>query len=94
VGGEGGYSGTPLVKKLGIKPDSTLALVRAPAGFRKLLTGMPGGVRIAAAATPGTAATADLTIWFVLQGGDLDAHIARVARSMDSGWPGRRKRPA
>ena len=32
-----GYSGTPLVKKLGIKPDSTLGLVRAPAGFRKLL---------------------------------------------------------
>jgi hypothetical protein len=86
-----GYSGTPLVKKLGIRPDSTLALVRAPAGFRKLLTGMPAGVRVAAAATPGTVATADLTIWFVLQGGDLDAHIARLARSMGQGlwvaWP-------
>jgi hypothetical protein len=86
-----GYSGTPLVRKLGIKPDSTLALVRAPAGFRKLLRGMPDGVRIAAAATPGTAASADLTIWFVLRGGDLEAHIGLVAGSMGQGlwvaWP-------
>jgi hypothetical protein len=28
-----GYSGTPLVKKLGIKPDSRVLLLGAPAGF-------------------------------------------------------------
>jgi hypothetical protein len=28
-----GYSGTPLPKKLGIKPGSTLALIEAPADF-------------------------------------------------------------
>ena len=28
-----GYSGTPLARKLGIKPDSRLLLVGAPAGF-------------------------------------------------------------
>jgi hypothetical protein len=28
-----GYSGTPLVKKLGIRPDGRVALVHAPAGF-------------------------------------------------------------
>ena len=30
-----GYSGTPLGKKLGIKPGSVVALLGAPAGFAK-----------------------------------------------------------
>jgi hypothetical protein len=32
-----GYSGTPLVKKLGIKDDSSVALVNEPDGLRKEL---------------------------------------------------------
>lgn len=32
-----GYSGTPLVKKLGIKPESKLLLVNAPTDYFKLL---------------------------------------------------------
>lgn len=32
-----GYSGTPLAQKLGIKPDSTVALIDGPANYRKLL---------------------------------------------------------
>ena len=32
-----GYSGTPLPKKLGIKPDSTLALIDAPSDFEATL---------------------------------------------------------
>ena len=30
-----GYSGTPLAKKLGIKPDSRVTLVGAPKGFSR-----------------------------------------------------------
>ena len=40
-----GYSGTPLVKKLGIKENFKVAFVKAPAGFAKELD-LPKGVRI------------------------------------------------
>jgi hypothetical protein len=39
-----GYSGTPLVKKLGIKPGHRLALLNAPAGFEVTLGALPPGV--------------------------------------------------
>ena len=40
-----GYSGTPLAKKLGLKPGDLVSLLDAPAGFRKLLNPLPEGVR-------------------------------------------------
>jgi hypothetical protein len=39
-----GYSGTPLVRKLGIKPDARLGLMSAPAGFDAMLGELPPGV--------------------------------------------------
>ncbi|HVY37902.1 MAG TPA: DUF3052 family protein [Polyangia bacterium] len=39
-----GYSGTPLPKKLGIKPAARLALVNAPADFADTLGELPPGV--------------------------------------------------
>ena len=36
-----GYSGTPLVKKLGIKAESQVALVNAPASFEGTLGALP-----------------------------------------------------
>jgi hypothetical protein len=39
-----GYSGTPLPKKLGIKPDCRLALVNAPDDFAQALGELPPGV--------------------------------------------------
>jgi hypothetical protein len=39
-----GYSGTPLVRKLGIKPDARLGLIGAPAGFDETLGELPPGV--------------------------------------------------
>jgi hypothetical protein len=39
-----GYSGTPLVKKLGIKPGATLGLIGAPEGFDDTLGELPDGV--------------------------------------------------
>jgi hypothetical protein len=41
-----GYSGTPLPKKLGIKPDHAVALVNAPPGFPALLGELPEGVTL------------------------------------------------
>ncbi len=40
-----GYSGTPLPRKLGIKPGATLAIVNAPPGFDATLGELPDGVR-------------------------------------------------
>mgnify|MGYP001367915266 CR=1 FL=1 len=41
-----GYSGTPLVKKLGIKPPMTLVAIDAPPEYRSWLCELPHGVRI------------------------------------------------
>lgn len=42
-----GYSGTPLAKKLGIKPGSRLWALHAPEGYRKLLAPLPESVSFA-----------------------------------------------
>ena len=41
-----GYSGTPLVKKLGIKPGATLGLIGAPGDFDTTLGELPDGVAV------------------------------------------------
>src|SRR2546423_9956536 len=42
-----GYSGTPLPRKLGIKPGTIVVLIDAPAHYRKLLGQIPSGVNFA-----------------------------------------------
>jgi len=49
-----GYSGTPLVKKLGVKEDCAVHTVGAPADYRNLLKPLPAGVRFEEAATAST----------------------------------------
>lgn len=41
-----GYSGTPLARKLGIKPDAVVGLLAAPPGVEELLAPLPDGVAI------------------------------------------------
>jgi hypothetical protein len=43
-GSPAGYSGTPLVRKLGIKPQARLGLIAAPDGFDEVLGELPPGV--------------------------------------------------
>ena len=45
-----GYSGRPLVDKLGIKPGTRIAILNAPRGYRATLGKLPAGVRVVAAA--------------------------------------------
>ena len=82
-----GYSGTPLVKKLGIKPASSLALLGAPRGFRRELVGLPTGVRITAALR----GAPDVTIWFLSSKRELEGRMPQVAAAMGQGlwvaWP-------
>lgn len=42
--GLAGYSGTPLPRKLGIAPDSRVALIDGPEGVESILVPMPTGV--------------------------------------------------
>jgi hypothetical protein len=82
-----GYSGTPLVKKLGIKPGARVALLREPAGFRRELLGLPADVTIGTRA----AGSPDLTVWFVTSARDLQGGIRKMAGAMGQGmwiaWP-------
>jgi hypothetical protein len=45
-----GYSGTPLVKKLGVKEGFSIHVINAPAGYRRLLVGPEAGRAQGAAA--------------------------------------------
>jgi hypothetical protein len=82
-----GYSGTPLVKKLGIKPGARVALVGEPRGFRRELVGLPRDVAL------GTrpAGSPDLTVWFVKSVRELASGVPKMSRAMGQGlwiaWP-------
>ena len=84
-----GYSGTPLVKKLGIKPDTTVALLAAPDGFERELVGLPDNVRLVSR----LGKSPEMTIWFVRACRELDRKIEGVSRAMGPalwiGWPKR-----
>ena len=80
-----GYSGTPLPKKLGLKPGMIVALLGAPKGFEKLL---PDDLRLRRQAR----GRCDLAIWFPKSRADLERRIDRVASLSDGGdvwvaWP-------
>ena len=81
------YSGTPLLKKLGIVADMTVGLVEAPPGFLRTLGDLPEGVALKREALDGC----DLLIWFVRSTQDLVAMadmIDTMGRSrMWIAWP-------
>lgn len=49
-----GYSGTPLAKKLGIKPGSNVFVGGAPMAYEQLLDPMPADVNVQSAIDPST----------------------------------------
>lgn len=48
-----GYSGTPLVRKLGIRPNERVVAINPPPGYAKLLERLPEGMVITSRATSG-----------------------------------------
>lgn len=70
-----GYSGTPLPKKLGIKPGSRVALLGAPEDFEATLGTLPERAMV----TRQFRGTVDLAIWFVRSERDYRKDIARMA---------------
>ncbi len=69
-----GYSGTPLVRKLGVKTGMRMVLLGAPSDFLDLLVPMPGDVSVLTR-LPGSA---DLVMTFVTRRGDLAARIGAL----------------
>lgn len=84
-----GYSGTPLVKKLGIKANSELCVLNAPDNHATLVAQMPEGVRT----VKKFAASADLIHLFVTLRIDLENTLALIRPKLKSdgvvwvSWP-------
>jgi hypothetical protein len=82
-----GYSGTPLIKKLGIKPGARLQFVSEPKALAGLLGDLPDGSRIA------SRGTLDFAILFVKSQSDLQKRFARLRDRLESNgmlwvaWP-------
>ncbi len=84
-----GYSGTPLAKKLGIKPGSVVAVLDEPAEFRPSLDPIPDDVVF----RPSLRGRPDLVIGFFTSGAKLRARLPALCRAIypDAGlwvaWP-------
>ena len=84
------YAGTPLPKKLGIKPGWTVLLVGAPEGFEGTFDALPEGVRFCRDLGPEN----DLVLWFVTARADLERDVERMGALAGTGgiwiiWPKR-----
>ena len=83
-----GYSGTPLPRKLGIKPGYAVALVGAPDDFERTLGELPSDVTLRRRAQ----GRCDLIVWFVGARRDLERRVARYGAKAGAGglwicWP-------
>jgi hypothetical protein len=68
-----GYSGTPLAKKLGIKPGARVAALNAPPGYEDLLAPLPPDVAFVKSVT----AQVDVVHLFIDTRAALAAQLAR-----------------
>ncbi len=84
-----GYSGTPLLKKLGVKPGFRVALVGAPKNFKEELGVLPATAKFASA----TADSLNLILAFVSSEKELRVKFAPFAAKLQKdgmiwiAWP-------
>jgi len=85
----GGYSGTPLAKKLGLKAGSTVALIDAPREFERTLGDLPEGVELRRSAR----GSAPITLLFAGTRAALGKRFPAAERAVAEGgrlwiaWP-------
>jgi hypothetical protein len=75
-----GYSGTPLPRKLGIKPGHAVAVLGGPAGVAASLSGLPGvgpPQRDLSGSDP-----LDVIVFFVTQRAELEERLAGLRERM------------
>jgi hypothetical protein len=86
-----GYSGAPLVRKLGIKPGSRLGILSAPDGFDATLGELPDGVAVRRRAR----GPLDVIVSFHVHREDLERRLPLLGGALDPGgglwiaWPKR-----
>jgi hypothetical protein len=86
-----GYSGTPLPRKLGIKPGHRLVTLNAPEGFEQTLGELPDGVSVRTSAR----GTADVVVSFHDRRAELARRMPKLRALMDPAaglwiaWPKR-----
>ncbi len=86
-----GYSGTPLPRKLGIKPGHAVAILRPPDGFHNYLGALPEGVSVRDRAR----GSLDVILFFVTRRAELERRFDRLTASLDPAgglwiaWPKR-----
>jgi hypothetical protein len=84
-----GYSGTPLLKKLGVKTGYRVALVNAPRNFKEELGALPATAKFASA----TADSLDLILAFVSSERELKLKFGSLAAKLQKdgmiwvAWP-------
>ena len=83
-----GYSDTPLPKKLGIKPNTTVALINAPKDFETTLGELPDGVKFIQRAK----GNPELILWFIRMRIELEDRINEMRELTGNGglwiaWP-------
>lgn len=84
-----GYSATPLVKKLGIKEGSRVALVNPPKGFQKELGALPAKAKLMSS----TSASLDLILFFASSAAELRKNFNVLAENLSANgmlwvaWP-------
>lgn len=80
LGEAAGYSGTPLPRKLGIKPGAAVALVGAPAGFADVLEPLPDGVQLVDGLDGG--GLFDVIVFFTVQRAELSDQLSVLRAAM------------
>lgn len=73
-----GYSGTPLIKKLGVKNATRLLVMNAPPGYSTWLGPLPPGAAIVARAGP----TTDIAHVFATRRTDLVRELTRLRAAL------------
>lgn len=74
-----GYSGTPLIRKLGIKPGARVALLGAPDGFDRTLGELPPDVSVRRWAR----GPLDVIVAFYLDRAELERALPRLRGALD-----------
>ena len=84
-----GYSGTPLAKKLGVKPASRICAIGAPENYAELLAPLPDGVKFERRPNSRT----DIAHVFTVHKDELSAHLRSLREKLSAeaaiwvSWP-------
>ncbi len=73
-----GYSGTPLIRKLGIRPQERVIAINAPKNYEKLLGDLPEGASVVDRIT----SNANFIHLFVRRRANLEKELARLRNKL------------